>query len=76
VGAAGVKCGDTGGGTAEASRIPDSIGMASGMAKPIEIVEDRAEMAESSGTPSGMAEAIRILEAVEMNEAIVTSGAC
>jgi hypothetical protein len=72
VGAAGVKCGDTGGGTAEASRIPHSIGMA----KPTEIVEDRAEMAESSGTPSGMAETIRIFEAIEMNEAIATSGAC
>jgi hypothetical protein len=48
VGAAGVKCGDTGGGTAEASGMPDCTGMASGMAEPTRIVEGHAEMAESS----------------------------
>jgi hypothetical protein len=66
VGAAGVKRGDIGGGIAEASRMPDGTGVASGMAKPTEIVEDRAEMAEAIG----------IAEADEMNEDIVTPGAC
>jgi hypothetical protein len=44
VGVAGVKCGDTGGGTAKASGMPDCtrMGEATG------IVEDHAEMAESS----------------------------
>ena len=40
------------------------------------IVEDRAEMSESSWIPSGIVEAIGIPEAIEMNEAIVTAGAC
>jgi hypothetical protein len=48
MGAAGVKYGDIGGGTAEASRMPDCTGVASGMAEPTGIVEDPAEMAESS----------------------------
>jgi hypothetical protein len=47
MGAAGVKCGDTGGGTVEASGMPDYTRMASGMAEPTGIVENHAEMAES-----------------------------
>jgi hypothetical protein len=50
--------------------------MASGMVEPIEIVEDHAEMAESSWMPSGMARANGIPVGTEMNEAIVTAGAC
>jgi hypothetical protein len=46
VGAPVVKRGDIGGGITEASRIPDSTGVASGMAMPTGIVEDHAEMAE------------------------------
>jgi hypothetical protein len=48
MGAVGVKCGDTGGGTTKASGMTGCIGMAFGMAEATEIVEDRAEMAESS----------------------------
>jgi hypothetical protein len=70
VGEVGVKHGDIGGGTAEASRMPDGTGVASGMAKPTGIVEDHAEMAEWSWMPSGMA------EADEINEDIVTPRAC
>jgi hypothetical protein len=44
VGVAGVKCGDTGGGTAKASGMPDCTGMGEATG----IVEDHAEMAESS----------------------------
>jgi hypothetical protein len=76
VGATGVKHGDIGGGTAEASRMPDGTGVASGMGEPTRIVEDHVEMAESCWMPSGMAEAIVIADAVEMNEAIVTPWAC
>jgi hypothetical protein len=47
VGAVGIKRGDIGGGTAEASRIPNCTGVASGMAEPTRIVDDHAEMAES-----------------------------
>jgi hypothetical protein len=47
VGATGVKHGDIGGGTAEASRMPDGTGVASGMGEPTRIVEDHVEMAES-----------------------------
>jgi hypothetical protein len=47
MGAAGVKYGDTGGGTVEASGMPDYTRMASGMAEPTGIVENHAEMAES-----------------------------
>jgi hypothetical protein len=46
VGPAGVKHGDIGGGIAEASRMPGGTGVTSGVAKPTEIVEDRAEMAK------------------------------
>jgi hypothetical protein len=50
-----VKCGDLGGGTIEASGMPDCTGMAectgmsecTGMAEPTRIVEDRAKMAKS-----------------------------
>jgi hypothetical protein len=76
MGAAGVKCGDTGGGTVEASGMPDYTRMASGMAEPTGIVENHAEMAESRWMPSRMADAIEIPEAVEMNEATVTLGLC
>jgi hypothetical protein len=76
VGAAGVKHGDIGGGTAEASRMSDGTGVASKMVEPTWIVENRAEMAESCWMPYGMAEAIVIVEAIEMNEAIVTPWAC
>jgi hypothetical protein len=48
VGEAGVKCGDTGGHTAEASRMPDYTRMSSGMAEATIIVEDNVEMAKSS----------------------------
>jgi hypothetical protein len=48
MGAASVKCGDIGGGTEEASGMPDFTGVASRMAESIGIVEDRAEMGESS----------------------------
>jgi hypothetical protein len=47
VGAADVKHGDICGETAEASRMSDGTGVASEMAEPTRIVEDRAEMAES-----------------------------
>jgi hypothetical protein len=50
--------------------------MASGMAEATGIVEDRAEMSESSWIPSGIVEAIGIPEAVEMNDAIVMPKAC
>jgi hypothetical protein len=76
MGAVGVKCGDTVGGTAGASEMPNCSGMASGMAEATGIVEDCAEMAEWSWMPYGIAEAIGIYEAVEMNEAIVTPGSC
>jgi hypothetical protein len=76
VGAAGVKHGDIGGGIAEASRMSDGTGVTSEMVEPTWIVENRAEMAESCWMPSGMVEAIVIVEAVEMNEAIVTPWAC
>jgi hypothetical protein len=46
MGAVGVKCGDTVGGTAGASEMPNCSGMASGMAEATGIVEDCAEMAE------------------------------
>jgi hypothetical protein len=46
--AVGVKCGDIGGGTTEASRMPDGTGVASVMAEPTGIVEDHAEMVKSS----------------------------
>jgi hypothetical protein len=49
--------------------------MTSRMAEPTGIVEDHAKMVESSGMPSRMAKVIGIHEAVEMNEAIVTTGA-
>jgi hypothetical protein len=48
VGVADVKCGDTGGGTTEASRMPDYTRMTSGMAEATGIVVNRAEMVESS----------------------------
>jgi hypothetical protein len=70
MGATCVKCGDIGGGTEEASRMPSGTRVASGMAKSTRIVEDRAEMAEWSWMPSGMA------EADEINEDIVTPRAC
>jgi hypothetical protein len=76
MGAASVKCGDIGGGTEEASGMPDFTGVASRMAESIGIVEDRAEMGESSWMPSGMAQAIGIAEAVEMNEATVMTRSC
>jgi hypothetical protein len=76
VGVADVKCGDTGGGTTKASRMPNYTGMTSGMAEATRIVENHVEMVESSWMPSGMAEAIGIPKAVEMNETIVTPGAC
>jgi hypothetical protein len=78
VGAAGVKYGDTGGGTTKASGMPDCIGLASVMAEATGIVEDRGEISESSWMSSEIAEAIGIpeAEAVEMNETIVTPGAC
>jgi hypothetical protein len=44
VGAAGVKCGDIGGGIVEASKMPDGTREVFEMAEPIGIVEDRAEM--------------------------------
>jgi hypothetical protein len=52
--AAGVKCGDLGGGTAKAFGMPDCTGMSkctgmpSGMVETTIIVEDCTEMAESS----------------------------
>jgi hypothetical protein len=48
VGATCIKCGDIGGGTAEASGMPDCTGVASEMADPTGIVEDFAKMVESS----------------------------
>jgi hypothetical protein len=60
VGATCVKCGDLGGGTIEASEMPDCTGMAectgifectgmaSGIAEPTRIVEDHTEMTKSS----------------------------
>jgi hypothetical protein len=54
VGTTGVKYGDLGRGIAEASGMPkctgmsECIGIASGMAEPIGIVEDHAKIAESS----------------------------
>jgi hypothetical protein len=48
MGAASVKCGDIGGGTEEAYGMPDFTGVASRMAESTGIVEDRAEMGESS----------------------------
>jgi hypothetical protein len=44
MGAVGVKYDDTGGGTTEASGMPDCTGIAEATG----IIEDRAEMAESS----------------------------
>jgi hypothetical protein len=76
VGAAGVKHGDIGGGTTESSRMSNGTGVASKIVEPTGIVEDHAEMAEACWMPSRMAEAIVIAEAVEMNEAIITPGAC
>jgi hypothetical protein len=78
MGAAGVKYGDTGGGTTEASGMPDCTRMASVMVGAIGIIEDRGEISESSWMSSGIAEAIGIseAEAVEMNEAIVMPRAC
>jgi hypothetical protein len=73
---AGVKHCDIGGGIAKTSRISDCIGVASEMAKLTGIVEDHAEIAESSWMPSEMIEAIEIDKVVEMNDAIVTPGAC
>jgi hypothetical protein len=48
MGAAGVKYGDTGGGTTEASGMPDCTRMASVMVGAIGIIEDRGEISESS----------------------------
>jgi hypothetical protein len=84
VGAAGVKYGDTGGGTTEASWMPGCTGMVectemfecTGMVEPTGIVEDCAVMAESSWMSSEMGEAIGIPGAVEMDEAIITARAC
>jgi hypothetical protein len=72
MGATCVKCGDLDGGTREASRMPNCTGMA----EPTRIVEDRAEMVESSWMLSEMVVTIGIPEGVEMNEAIVMAGAC
>jgi hypothetical protein len=50
MGATGVKCGDLGGGTTETSGMLDFTEMVecTRMFEPTEIVEDRAEMDESS----------------------------
>jgi hypothetical protein len=48
VGTVGVKCGDTGGGTTEASGMPDCTGMTYEMVEASGIIEDHAEMSESS----------------------------
>jgi hypothetical protein len=56
VGAASVKCGDIGGGTTEATGMPECTGVSFGMVEPTRIVEDRANMADCTGVASGIAE--------------------